>query len=120
MHSSRFQLVLMATLAVGLGFSLASSQAVGYPAGPAVSLGTNPIWNQGGQHSNYTPKHIITAPGDQDVVMTYLHVQNNSSNYVFFYLTSLYLFVSKLYHCTNFDFTSWYCSSFYYSRSMLY
>ena len=81
MHSSRFQLVLMATLAVGLGFSLASSQAVGYPAGAVVSMGTNPIWNAGGQHSNNTPKHIITASGEQDVVMTYLNVQNNSSNY---------------------------------------
>ena len=81
MDSSRFQLVLMATLAVGLGFSLASSQAVGYPAGPAVSLGTNPIWNEGGQHNSLTPKPIITAPGEQDVVMTYLNIQNTASNY---------------------------------------
>ena len=83
MQTSRFQLGLIATLAVGLGFSLSSSDAVGYPAGPAVSLGTNPIWNEGGDHYSTTPKPIITAPGEQDVVMTYLNIQNLSSNYTF-------------------------------------
>ena len=39
MVTSRFQLGLIATLAVGLGFSLSSSEAIGYPAGAAVSLG---------------------------------------------------------------------------------
>ena len=48
MQTSRFQLGLIATLAVGLGFSLASSDAVGYPAGAAVSMGTNPLWAKGG------------------------------------------------------------------------
>ena len=61
MQTSRFQLGLIATLAVGLGFSLSSSDAVGYPAGPAVSLGTNPIWNEAGQHNSFTPKPIIAA-----------------------------------------------------------
>jgi hypothetical protein len=32
MVTSRFQLGLIATLAVGLGFSLSSSEAIGYPA----------------------------------------------------------------------------------------
>ena len=81
MQTSRFQLGLIATLAVGLGFSLSSSDAVGYPAGSAISLGTNPIWNEGGEHNSTTPKPIITAPGDQDVVMTYLNIQNTASNY---------------------------------------
>ena len=49
MQTSRFQLGLIATLAVGLGFSLSSSDAVGYPAGAAVSMGANPVWSVGGQ-----------------------------------------------------------------------
>jgi hypothetical protein len=48
MVTSRFQLGLIATLAVGLGFSLSSSEAIGYPAGPVVSLGANPIVSVGG------------------------------------------------------------------------
>ena len=82
MQTSRFQLGLIATLAVGLGFSLASSDAVGYPAGAAISMGTNPIWNKGGQHYSLTPKPIITAPEEQDVVMTYLNIQNQASNFM--------------------------------------
>jgi hypothetical protein len=48
MQTSRFQLGLIATLAIGLGFSLASSDAVGYPAGAAVSMGANPVASFGG------------------------------------------------------------------------
>ena len=40
MQSSRFQLGLIATLATGLGFSVASSDAVGYPAGAAAGTET--------------------------------------------------------------------------------
>jgi hypothetical protein len=67
MQTSRFQLGLMATLAVGLGLSLASPQAVGYPAGAAVSMGTNPIWTVGG---NTSTTAVISAPEDQDMVIT--------------------------------------------------
>ena len=42
MHTSHFQLGLIAALAVGLGFSLASTDAVGYPAS-AVSYGESPV-----------------------------------------------------------------------------
>ena len=69
MHTSRFQLSLIATLAVGLGFSLSSSQAVGYPAGAAVSLGANPLWSHGGM-SNASSAVIFTAPADKDMVLT--------------------------------------------------
>ena len=51
MQTSRFQLGLMATLAIGLGFSLSSSDAVGYPAGAAVSMGSNPVWSTSGTMS---------------------------------------------------------------------
>ena len=69
MQTSRFQLGLIATLAVGLGFSLASSQAIGYPAGAAVSMGTNPVLAVGGVVSSGTDD-LFTAPADQDVVVT--------------------------------------------------
>ena len=69
MVTSRFQLGLIATLAVGLGFSLASSDAIGYPAGAAVSLGSNPVISVGGTISS-TSVELFTAPVDQDVVVT--------------------------------------------------
>ena len=70
MVTSRFQLGLIATLAVGLGFSLSSSEAIRYPAGSTVSTGTNPLWAVGGNHYPCTPVDIITAPSDQDIVVT--------------------------------------------------
>jgi hypothetical protein len=69
MQTSRFQLGLIATLAVGLGFSLASSEAVGYPAGAAVSLGTNPVWSVGGTIGGEIVT-VLTAPSDQAGVVT--------------------------------------------------
>ena len=69
MQTSRFQLGLIATLAVGLGFSLASSDAVGYPAATAVSMGTNPVWSRGGSVDSSSVSRI-NAPADQDMVVT--------------------------------------------------
>ena len=70
MQTSRFQLGLIATLAVGLGFSLSSSEAVGYPAGAAVSYGANPVWSVGGNESSTSSVVVMTAPDDQDAVVT--------------------------------------------------
>ena len=70
MQTSRFQLGLIATLAVGLGFSLSSSDAVGYPAGSAVSMGENPIWSTGGRYVTSSPAAVMTAPVGQDLVVT--------------------------------------------------
>jgi len=71
MQTSRFQLGLMATLAVGLGFSLSSSQAIGYPAGAAVSTGTNPVVSAGGSaYVGAGERVLLTAPSDQDLVLT--------------------------------------------------
>jgi hypothetical protein len=70
MVTSRFQLGLIATLAVGLGFSLASSEAVGYPAGAAVSLGTNPVWSVGGNPGSTDTITALTAPSDQAAIVT--------------------------------------------------
>lgn len=75
MQTSRFQLGLIATLAMGLGFSLASSEAVGYPAGAAVSLGTNPVWSVGGTLVSDVDNEVLVVDGSQvaivsDVVLT--------------------------------------------------
>jgi hypothetical protein len=73
MQTSRFQLGLIATLALGMGFLLASSQAIGYPAGSAVSLGSNPVWSVGGTPS---ATETLTAPADQDMIITDVHYSN--------------------------------------------
>ena len=67
MQTSRFQLGLIATLAVGLGFSLSSSEAVGYPAGAAVSLGANPVWSTGGTPATSA---VVASPVGEDLIIT--------------------------------------------------
>ena len=74
MQTSRFQLGLIATLAVGLGFSLSSSEAVGYPAGAAVSLGANPLWVVSGSTTDGS-EDLATAPIDQDMVITDIYIK---------------------------------------------
>jgi hypothetical protein len=70
MQTSRFQLGLIATLAVGLGFSLSSSQAIGYPAGAAVSTGFNPVMSVGGSVEPWSTVEVATAPADSHLVLT--------------------------------------------------
>ena len=70
MVTSRFQLGLIATLAMGLGFSLSSSEAIGYPAGAAVSLGSNPVVSKGGQMEGSDSATALTVPGDSSLVLT--------------------------------------------------
>ena len=70
MRTPRFQLGLIATLALGLGFSLSSSDAVGYPAGSAVSYGSNPLWAVGGNQFSGPAFEVITAPTGKDIVVT--------------------------------------------------
>lgn len=78
MNTSRLQLGLIATLAVGLGLSLSSSDAIGYPAAASVSLGSNPIWSSGG-----TPVEgslvVATATGG-DLIITDIDVTGTESN----------------------------------------
>ena len=64
MQTSRFQLGLMAAMAMGLGFSLSSSDAIGYPSGPAVSLGHNPVWSTGGDMRLSTHSPVTAVGGD--------------------------------------------------------
>ena len=79
MQTSRFQLGLIATLAVGLGFSLSSSEAIGYPAS-AVSLSTNPVWSVGGTPST---TETLTAPADQDMIITDVHMSNTAGHWLY-------------------------------------
>ena len=71
MQTSRFQLGLIATLAIGLGFTLASSEAVGYPTGSAISFHENPVVSIGGTaYAGEAAKVLFTAPVGQDLVIT--------------------------------------------------
>jgi len=71
MQTSRFQLGLIATLAVGLGFSLSSSEAIGYPAGAAVSLGENPVWSMGNEVTSGTPVELdLEIPDGQVAIIS--------------------------------------------------
>jgi len=81
MQTSRFQLGLIATLSVGLGLALSSPQAIGYPAGSAVSYGANPVWSVGGVINGDGSADLLTAPADQSLVVTdiNLSVTSNSS-----------------------------------------
>ena len=79
MQTSRFQLGLIATLAIGLGFSHSSSDAVGYPSGPAVSLGTNPVWSTGG-----TPIEgsvVVATATDGDLNITDIDITGSESHW---------------------------------------
>jgi hypothetical protein len=69
MQTSRFQLGLIATLAVGLGFSLSSSEAVGYPAGAVVSMGANPVLSKGGSFTVGSSATALAGPSDSDQVI---------------------------------------------------
>ena len=73
MQTSRFQLGLMALLALSLGFSLASSEAVGYPAGPVVSFGATPLWSKTGTVGGAATSEILTVPDGQVAVVTGFH-----------------------------------------------
>jgi len=79
MQTSRFQLGLIATLAIGLGFSLSSSDAVGYPSGAAVSLGTNPVWSTGGTPIDGSV--VVATATDGDLIITDLDITGNTSSW---------------------------------------
>jgi len=70
----------MATLAVGLGFSLASSQAIGYPAGASVSMGENPIQSFGGRVSVDGSETLLPAHPTQDFIVTDVRLMAKSTD----------------------------------------
>ena len=75
MQTSRFQLGLIAFLAAGFGHTLSSSDAVGYPAGATISMASNPVWTFGGSSSAIVT--VVTAPADQDMVLTDLSLSTD-------------------------------------------
>ena len=77
MQTSRFQLGLIATLAVGLDFSISSAEAVGYPAGAAVSMGSNPAWSTGGELEVPDTVLLVTAPVEYDAMVTDIYLSTN-------------------------------------------
>jgi hypothetical protein len=81
MQTSRFQLGLIAILAIGLGFSLSSSEAIGYPAGAAVSLGANPVFSTGGYLSGTESRSLLIASEEQALVITDVLLTASDANY---------------------------------------
>ena len=69
MKKDGIHLVLITGLALALGFSIASTPAVGYPT-TAISYGSNPLWATGGQVVTGTTGTVFTAPAEYDAVLT--------------------------------------------------
>ncbi len=72
----------IAGISAALTLSLVSSDAVGYPAGAAVSLGANPIVSYGGAVITGATDTLFTAPSDSDVIVTdvFLSADNTSNS----------------------------------------
>lgn len=84
MSTTRFHLVLTTSLATVLGgmsvLALQSGDAIGYPAGSVVSTGSNPVVSGGTSlavpyYGSVSTIELITAPADQDLVVTDLILQ---------------------------------------------
>ena len=72
MDTSKFHLSMTTALAVGLGYALSSSMAVGYPAS-SVSYGSNPVQSAAGDidlHTTTSVPDVMRAPSDQDLIIT--------------------------------------------------
>jgi len=74
MTNTRFHLSLTTVLAMGLGatltHALTPSTAVGYPAGAAVSYGTNPVISAAGTVALGSSSSALTTSADQELVIT--------------------------------------------------
>ena len=81
MQNSRLQLGLITALALCLGYSVASSDAIGYPAGAAVSYGANPVWSVGGNLSSGDGAiPLVSVDGAHDLVVTDVYVSLSCTN----------------------------------------
>jgi hypothetical protein len=80
MHAHRFHLILTTGLAICLGafgaVAILPTVAIGYPAGSAVSMGSNPIHSWGGITAS---ADVLTAPSEQDLVITDVTLTCNST-----------------------------------------
>ena len=74
MPTSRFHLTLTTARALGLGgaltHALVPATAIGYPAGPTISHGANPVVSAAGSLALGGGEVALTAPSDQDLVIT--------------------------------------------------
>jgi len=74
MQTSRFQLTLNTIVSAGFGAALLAAvhagSAVGYPAGAAVSLGTNPVASFAGTMSISDSESLVVVPEDQALIIT--------------------------------------------------
>jgi hypothetical protein len=86
MESSRFSILLIALLSCSLGIALSSGPAIGYPAGAAVSHGTNPVRSGSGSmgiSSDATSSATLLSSTDQqqliitDVLIGFVQQQNH-------------------------------------------
>ncbi len=82
--TSRFHLIVTVGLAMCLGIvgtlALSARNAIGYPAGAAVSVGTNPVVSAGGTIKwGEAAEALFTAPSDQDIVITDIVLSANSN-----------------------------------------
>jgi hypothetical protein len=79
---NRFHLSLTVGLAVCLGavatMALSPQDAIGYPAGPAVSAGHNPVVSAGGTTAWGSSSDLFTAPADHDIVITDIVLSGNT------------------------------------------
>ncbi len=79
MHTSHFQIAIIAALSGCVGFLLSSPVAIGYPGGAAVSLGSEPTFSVGGTESGSTLT-VLTSPADQKAVVTDVVLTTSADN----------------------------------------
>lgn len=82
---NRFHLSLTVGLAVCLGavatIALSPQDAIGYPAGPTVSAGHNPVVSAGGTTAWGSSSDLFTAPADHDIVITDIVLSGNTDHH---------------------------------------
>lgn len=78
-QSFNFTVVLAIGFGAALSYVFSSATAIGYPASPAVSIGSNPVWSKGGEVDGVTIS-VMDAPSDQDVVITDVVLSFSNNN----------------------------------------
>ena len=57
-------------LGAALALLVGSSDAIGYPSGPVVSMGSNPVATYAGVLNQGATEALMSAPSDQDFIIT--------------------------------------------------
>ena len=80
-HPSRGSLALALIAGAALTALFTGQDAIGYPAGAVISAGNNPVVSKGGSMEfDGSTATMVTAPADQDVVLTDLLVGMSAHN----------------------------------------